>query len=238
MIRSCFAFSLFLVSGVKYIKAALLSSCMKKHNLIGIVFLLSFLLALSGCGKDSEPVPVPAEEVVDDASDDGADEPELPEDAPQDVGDDITESELDDEEEPEDMDETDDGAGEAADEGDGADGADDADDDAGESADDGSDGEGEELTAENYRVISLKDLKAYPEEMTVPVGTTVEWRNVNDNLQHIIGWRGQTGMGVKPEPILQGESWSYTFVEPGEIKWFSTARPTIQGTIIVEVDEE
>lgn len=99
-----------------------------------------------------------------------------------------------------------------------------------ESGSEGSSGQ----TAQNYRVISLKDLKAYPEEMTIKVGTTVEWRNVNDNLQHIIGWSGQKQMGVKPEPILQGESWSYTFNSPAVIKWFSTARPTIQGTIYIE----
>jgi len=96
--------------------------------------------------------------------------------------------------------------------------------------------ENDDLTAENYRVISLKDLNAYPSEMEIKVGTTVEWRNVNDNFQHIIGWKNQKGMGVQPEPIHQGESWSYTFTEPMEIKWFSTARPTIQGTITVIAD--
>ncbi len=92
----------------------------------------------------------------------------------------------------------------------------------------------DELTADNFRVISLKDLKAYPSEMIIKVGTTVEWRNVNDNFQHIIGWKDQKSMGVTPEPILMGQSWSYTFNEPGVIKWFSTARPTIQGVITVE----
>ncbi len=95
----------------------------------------------------------------------------------------------------------------------------------------------DELTASNYRIISLKDLKAYPSEMEINVGTTVEWRNVNDNFQHIIGWRGQTSMGVKPEPILVGESWSWTFTEPGDIQWFSTAKPTIQGKIKIVTDE-
>lgn len=93
----------------------------------------------------------------------------------------------------------------------------------------------EEDTAENYRVISLKDLNVYPEELTIKVGTTVEWRNVNDNFNHIIGWNKQkSDWGVTPEPIVIGESWSYTFEKPGVINWFSTARPTIQGIITVE----
>lgn len=91
----------------------------------------------------------------------------------------------------------------------------------------------EEPTAQNFRIISLKDLHAYPDDLQITVGTTVEWQNVNDKFQHIIGWSGQTQAGVKPEPIKQGESWSYTFNTPGVIKWFSTARPTIQGKITV-----
>ncbi len=90
------------------------------------------------------------------------------------------------------------------------------------------------LTAQNYKIISLKDLKPYPSDLTIKVGTTVEWRNINDNFKHVIGWKDQKQMGVTPEPILQGESWSYTFNEPGNIRWFSTARATVQGTIIIE----
>ena len=184
---------------------------MKCVNLTWIV-LLSLLLVVSGCGDKDVEEPVEAEEVVIEE----VEGPELPDEGVRDAGSDITEEIVSPEE---DEGETEDGA----DEDEGADG------------DGGTDEEdGEEMTAQNYRVVSLKDLKAYPEEMHVDVGTTVEWRNVNDKLQHIIGWKGQKQMGITPEPILPGESWSYTFNEPGEITWFSTARPTIQGTIYVE----
>lgn len=180
---------------------------MKYTTIIWIV-LLSSLLVLSGCGdKDADQEPVEAEEVVIE----DVEEPELPDEGVHEAGPDVTEEVIAPEDEEADEDE--------------------------ETVDDEEtteDGEDEEMTAQNYRVVSLKDLKAYPEEMHVNVGTTVEWRNVNDNLQHIIGWKGQKQMGVTPEPILAGESWSYTFNEPGEITWFSTARPTIQGTIYVE----
>lgn len=92
----------------------------------------------------------------------------------------------------------------------------------------------EELAQEDYKVISIKGYKAYPEELTIKVGTTVEWRNVNDKLLHIIGWNGQKQDGVKPESLKIGESWSYKFEKPGKIVWFSTARPTVQGTIYIE----
>ncbi len=175
------------------------------------------MLAVAGCGKDTAPEPVPADEVeqpepaAEPEPVEEVEEPELPDEGVQDAGPDVTEKEVN------------------PDSGEDAEDSVDDSEDAGDDSDDNS-----ELTAETYRVVSLKDLKAYPEEMTIKVGTTVEWRNVNDNLQHIIGWKGQPGMGIKPEPILQGESWSYTFMEPGEIKWFSTARPTVQGVITVE----
>jgi plastocyanin len=180
---------------------------MKKINLFAILVVLSFLLALSGCGKEAAPKEEPAPEIIGPAP-----EPELPEEEVQDIPAEVTPQQPAAEvpEEP---------AAEQPSE---------APEEAAENESDRA------LTADNYRVISLKDLKAYPEEMRVKVGTTVEWRNVNDKLQHIIGWTGQKQSGVKPEPILQGESWSYTFTKPGKITWFSTARPTIQGIIYVE----
>lgn len=196
---------------------------MKTANIVWIIVLLSVLLVLSGCGKDVEPE-AGKDVVVEDVAPQepqeagGTAEPVLPEEAPKDIGGDVTEEEVAPEEPqgPE---------GEA-----GAEEAVVGEEEAAAAEEES----GENLSAQNYKVISLKDLHAYPEEMTITVGTTVEWRNVNDNLQHIIGWSGQKQAGVKPEPILQGESWSYTFESPGKIVWFSTARPTIQGTIYVE----
>jgi plastocyanin len=193
---------------------------MKTANIVWIIVLLSVLLVLSGCGKDAEPEAgkdVVVEDVAHEEQGVTA-EPELPEEAPEDIGGDVTEEEVA-PEEPQ-------GPEEEA----GAEEAVAGEEEAAAAEEEG----GEDLSAQNYKVISLKDLHAYPEEMTITVGTTVEWRNVNDNLQHIIGWSGQKQMGVKPEPILQGESWSYTFESPGKIVWFSTARPTVQGTIYVE----
>ena len=197
---------------------------MKSKILIGLLIIILAVLAF-GCGKDKiESEPVLAEEVTTEP------QPAIPVDdeGVQDVDSEMPEDVVDAEDEElavedvaelevEDETSDDEGVTEVSE---------DLDEDKG-------------LTAENYRVVSLKDLKAYPSVMEINIGTTVEWRNVNDRFQHIIGWRDQTNMGVKPEPILQGESWSYTFQEPGEVEWFSTARPTIQGKItVIDPDAE
>ncbi|NQU79434.1 hypothetical protein HQ545_06725 [Candidatus Woesearchaeota archaeon] len=189
---------------------------------ICIVWIILLSLFLAGCSE--EPAPVPAEEV--DQSDVVAPvEPEIVEpdteivdEVPDDIESDAENS----------VDVVDD-------EGTGA--TDDVDSELAAGEGDGDEEEVDEnegLSAENYRVISLKDLRAYPDELLIKVGTTVEWRNVNDKLLHIIGWRGQKQEGVKPEPMKTGESWSYTFNKTGDVLWFSTARPTVQGTIRVE----
>lgn len=91
--------------------------------------------------------------------------------------------------------------------------------------------EEEGSSALNFAVITLKDLRAFPEDVTIKVGGTVMWRSEETAFLHIIGW---SKMPVKSVPLDFGDSWNYTFTEPGVIKWFSTARPTIQGVITIE----
>ena len=87
------------------------------------------------------------------------------------------------------------------------------------------------LTAKNFKVISIKNFKPYPADLTIKVGTTVEWKNINDNFNHIIAWNH---IDVKADGLKPGQSWRYTFKKPGKITWFSTAKPVIQGIITVE----
>lgn len=190
---------------------------MKKSNLIIGLLLVMVLLLAVGCSKsvDTEPV------VADETSEEDMPEDEIVE---LDEGD-VTEEVEDTVETPDTTEETDESVETVP-------GEDEVEETV-EEIEEVGESDSDEATADTFRVISLKDLNVYPEELEIKVGTTVEWRNVNDEFNHIIGWKNQKGMGVTPEPILPGESWSYTFTEPVELKWFSTARPTIQGTITV-----
>lgn len=203
---------------------------MKTTNFIWIIMIVSLLLVVTGCG-DKEDTTGSSETVTVEGDTSGASDTAEQAEEPQSVVDEqgVTESGSDitsDVSNDSMVNETEDYVPPADVE---------TSSDESEGTDNSSDDTAEETkTAQNFRVISLKDLKAYPEELHVKVGTTIEWRNVNDNLQHIIGWNGQKNSGIKPEPILQGESWSYTFNSPVVIKWFSTARPTVQGVIYIE----
>lgn len=91
--------------------------------------------------------------------------------------------------------------------------------------------EEEAMTASNFQLITIKDFKPYPKELTVNVGTTVRWTTTDENFLHVIAWRGFKGMQLTKD---MAEGAEYTFEEPGVIKWFSTAKPATQGTITVE----
>jgi plastocyanin len=94
----------------------------------------------------------------------------------------------------------------------------------------------EDVTAEEdkglkFAAITFKDLKAFPTKVTIKTGGTVMWTNQDVNMLHIVGW---SKMGIRAPGLKYGDSWNHTFTEPGEIIWYSTARPSIQGTIVIE----
>jgi len=89
----------------------------------------------------------------------------------------------------------------------------------------------EESTADKFAVFLLKNLAVSPSEVTIKVGGTVMWKSEDTGLLHIIGWSKQP---VRAPGLKYGDSWNHTFTEPGEVIWFSTARPSLQGKIIIE----
>lgn len=82
--------------------------------------------------------------------------------------------------------------------------------------------------------------KAYsPRTVTVKVGTTVRWTN-DDVIAHTV--TSGPSDGTTPEPdglfdsgfLAAGESWSYTFDEPGTYEYHCTPHPWMTGTVVVE----
>lgn len=79
-----------------------------------------------------------------------------------------------------------------------------------------------EVTIENYEYT--------PPSVTIPIGTTVTWRNI-DPIQHTATARdNEFDSGL----LGQNEIFSFTFNDPGEYEYYCTLHPYMIGTIIVE----
>ena len=100
----------------------------------------------------------------------------------------------------------------------------------------------EETVAESEDVtITIENFEGDPEDVDIKVGTTVTFLNEQENFKHVIGitpWENgkYTSKPIENEwhPILEGESWSYTFEEAGKFRWLSKSNyPDTQGEIEV-----
>jgi len=72
-----------------------------------------------------------------------------------------------------------------------------------------------------------------PGEVTVAVGGTVTWIN-EDSVGHTVtaGTRGSP-TGAFDESVGAGDSFSYTFEEPGVVEYYCSIHPGMDGTVIV-----
>lgn len=90
---------------------------------------------------------------------------------------------------------------------------------------------------EEVLIVDDGDLSSWgysPRTLTVPVGTTVIWRN-SGSQAHGITSRDQL---FDSRLLDSGRSWSYTFEEPGTYHYFCVPHPWMKGTVIVTPAEE
>jgi nitrite reductase (NO-forming) len=66
--------------------------------------------------------------------------------------------------------------------------------------------------------------------LTVPVGTTVTWTNDDTMMHTVTAVDGSFDSGF----FDGGETWSYTFEEPGEYEYFCLPHPWMRAKVIVE----
>lgn len=70
--------------------------------------------------------------------------------------------------------------------------------------------------------------RTFPAVSGIPWGTTVTWVNM-DSVEHTV-----TGEGWGSGTLQPGESWSYTFTQPGTYFYKCTIHPEMTGLVIVE----
>jgi plastocyanin len=78
--------------------------------------------------------------------------------------------------------------------------------------------------------VSIENFEYIPETITVAAGTRVVWTN-QDSIQHTVTHRNDLfDSGL----MGRGESFSYTFNEPGEYEYYCIPHPFMVGRVTVE----
>jgi len=84
--------------------------------------------------------------------------------------------------------------------------------------------------------IPIQNFGFNPQTVTIPVGTTVTWTNL-DTVQHQVSNSGTSTIGpglmFLSKPLGNGDSFSYTFTTAGAFQYYCVIHPYMTGTIFV-----
>ena len=78
-------------------------------------------------------------------------------------------------------------------------------------------------------LVKIENFAFTPQTLTVKVGTTVTFEN-DDDIPHLIVATDET---FRSKALDTGDTYAFTFTEPGEIAYFCSLHPHMQGTITV-----
>jgi len=79
-------------------------------------------------------------------------------------------------------------------------------------------------------LVKLDKFTFAPQNLTVKVGTTVAWRN-EDTIPHTVASAERV---FKSKILNTGDSFSFTFTNPGSYEYFCSLHPHMTGKILVE----
>jgi plastocyanin len=79
-------------------------------------------------------------------------------------------------------------------------------------------------------VVSIRDFAFTPQTLTVHPGTTVTWKNLDDEPHTVRGADAQ----IRSDALDQDESYSVKFDKPGTYKYGCSIHPKMSGTIVVQ----
>jgi plastocyanin len=79
-------------------------------------------------------------------------------------------------------------------------------------------------------VVSIKDFHFSPQNLTVPAGSTVIWKNLDDEPHTVRGADAQ----IRSDALDQDESYSVKFDKPGTYKYGCSIHPRMSGTVVVQ----
>jgi plastocyanin len=77
--------------------------------------------------------------------------------------------------------------------------------------------------------MALKVFAFAPSSITVQSGTTVTWKNFDEEPHTVVS---TTGL-FRSDALDQNDSFSFKFEEPGEYRFICSIHPQMRGTVIV-----
>lgn len=90
----------------------------------------------------------------------------------------------------------------------------------------------EDLTAQKEVTMDIRDFDFEKPDIKIKTGTTVTWTNI-DTARHNVIIDGEGAEGLGSELLAKGESYSFTFTEPGMTKYLCEPHPYMKGMINV-----
>jgi len=81
------------------------------------------------------------------------------------------------------------------------------------------------------QAVAIDNFTFAPATLTVPVGTKVRWINHDDDA-HTVTSAGARKLLSSP-PLDTGQSFDFTFTEPGTYRYFCSIHPEMQATVVV-----
>ena len=86
------------------------------------------------------------------------------------------------------------------------------------------------VAAADATTISIREFMFAPTSMTVAVGTTVKWQNL-DGEPHTVR---SVDTSFSSNPLDQNDSFTFKFDKPGTYKYVCSIHPQMVGTIVVK----
>lgn len=80
--------------------------------------------------------------------------------------------------------------------------------------------------------VLMHNLEYNPASLTVPVGTTVTWKN-GDQTAYLVT-SDKAGAFASPKPLNPGETYSFKFTTPGTFTYTDQFQPYMHGVIVVK----
>ena len=78
--------------------------------------------------------------------------------------------------------------------------------------------------------VQIENYTFKPASVTIPVGATVTWKNLDDDPHTATADDGS----FNSKGLAQGDTYSHAFTKPGTYRYHCTVHPFMQATIIVK----